>query len=218
MKKALLGLIIGTAVMFTARSAHAFGLGLYGTGHYGTTNWGSESGSVYGGGGGFVLDTCLARNSIFNYRMSLGADYRSEDIDVGLETTRLHLVNYFGFGVVRTKVLRLWLGPQFTVGGEFGDGAWAFMVGTGVALGLNFNIGDTLTISLTGGGRFEGGPTMYTRSGKEETFREFLITRDPTVFSIPNNNEKDIYSGGWGISGHAELAFIFRVGGDKYGR
>ena len=59
----------------------------------------------------FVLDTAVARNTVFNYRLNLGYEkFESKDADLDMES--IIVDNTFGFAAFRNKVVRLWLGPQ----------------------------------------------------------------------------------------------------------
>ena len=71
-----------------------------------------------GGHFGFILDTNLARDSVFNYRLNvgLGALDAEDDFGTALELGGVTVDNTFGFGVVRSKSFRLWIGPQIRIG------------------------------------------------------------------------------------------------------
>ena len=78
-------------------------------------------------GGGLVVDTCLAQDKLFNYRLHLGYDYIAMDLksrSAGIyeaKFNRINIFNNFGFGIVRNKLLRFWIGPQLGLRCQFGD-------------------------------------------------------------------------------------------------
>lgn len=139
-------------VIALSSSLFAFGFGLYGDFHGGKT-WAAGT-DHFAGGGGLVMDTNLAYDRVFNYRMELGAGYMSLG-DVG-DSLAINWVHYFGLGVVRTKTVRFWLGPLFTVVG-LADGVTGIMGGMGFAMGVNINVGEHVSFCITGSGRFVGG-------------------------------------------------------------
>ncbi len=148
---------------------------------------GEGSGSAYGGS--FIFDTAVAQNTLFNYRANLAIqavqgdtnDNENSDIKNETEGMRYSLWNSFGFGVVRTKSVRFWLGP--TLGIHYVDadtttsrpdfmpflyGASYILLPTeskvkksdngfgaslGFVLGLNINMGSVFTLGLDGGVR-----------------------------------------------------------------
>lgn len=158
--------------VFLASSAMAVGIGFY-TGYgKGSTDWeidddwntydlNAESERV---GFGFVLDTAVAKDRIFNYRLKLGYEDRIDKFDDGDKVKLKGFVwsNAFGFGVVRTPVFRLWLGPQLDVSYYKGhpEGYDNFDIrlvgiGFGPVIGANINIGSVVTLSLDGGFQFK---------------------------------------------------------------
>jgi len=108
-------------------------------------------------GFGFVLDTAVAKNSLFNYQLNFVFDKweSSDPTGAGPNTVDVDMFvfnNSFGFGIVRTEGFRFWFGPEIRVG--WGDGAWGAndfdMVGFGVgwAAGFNFHVSDGLSLAL----------------------------------------------------------------------
>ncbi|MBN2160891.1 MAG: hypothetical protein JW807_15990 [Spirochaetes bacterium] len=207
-------------VLFSVRTSpvHAFGVGLFADFDGGKMIWDGYGAEFMNYGGGFVMDTNLASDQVFNYRLefsfsNLRTPYNAEEIDIlstmlawSLLGTPLIInktvtkhensllmstVHYFGFGVVRSKSVRFWLGPQLTIGGMLTN-LTGLYTGFGFAMGLNFNIGDVFTLAFTGSGRFLGGARFYTYNGVTYT------------------------TGGYGGDGMVTVAFIFRVPGDTY--
>lgn len=120
-------------------------------------------------GGGFVFDTAVAKDQLFNYRLDLGYDaFRSKDrLDgTALSTLRGWVIsNAFGFGIARTGGFRLWLGPEIRLAWHSGARNERVMpwneqeydllsAGIGPALGMNINFPGRLTISVKAGYQF----------------------------------------------------------------
>ncbi len=147
--------------------AHAFGLGGYASIGGGTAEYEAES-----AGGttevdldsvikefGFVMDTNLAMDRLFNYRVNLG--YQMVEHENGASPIELEgfvLNQDFGFAVMRNRNLRLWLGPELQLSYLSGEidinPNWditLYGVGLGPVVGMNFNIGRSLTLGLKGG-------------------------------------------------------------------
>jgi len=192
---------IGIGGSFTAGAAKVYWVSGAGTGE--------GNGSAYGGS--LVFDTAVAHDSLFNYRanfaiQALESDTESGDIKYKTEGMRFALYNSFGFGVVRTKSIRLWLGPQFGVHYIDADttktmpdftivrigASYVTMpteskkksedngggISLGFVLGVNFNIGPTLTLGLDGGGRaFVTGNNTGANAGPEGFVNVSVIFR-----------------------------------------
>jgi len=221
MKKTIIVLVVFiTIIGLRTVPAHAVGFGLYGNFDGGKMIWEGYGAEFMNYGGGFVLDTNLASDNVFNYRLEFGfsnlrTPYQAEELDAlttilfwrllgsSLPTpfykdvTKhenslvMSTVHYFGFGVVRTKNVRFWLGPQLTIAGMLTN-LTGLIAGMGFAMGLNINIGDTFTLSFVGSGRFLGG------------------------FRVYKYNETHKTAGGYGGDGMATVSFIFRIPGDTY--
>ena len=182
--------------MLFAQSAFAFGIGGYV--NFGAGNvefeesWDAEDpwarlkneGDVTFYGFGFLLDTAVAKNRVFNYRLQVGYEDAEFDIDTvvnretgadisnfvadfKLDVDQIVFDNTFGFGIVRKENLRLWFGPQIRVGYISGNGDLTDISGTRLELdfdgvifgfapvvGANFNFSNNLTLGLDLGYRF----------------------------------------------------------------
>ncbi len=108
-------------------------------------------------GFGFVLDTAVAKDSLFNYQLNFVFDSweSSEPTGGGPNTIDIDMFvfnNAFGFGIVRTEGFRFWFGPEIRIG--WGDGAFGtdeidvFGIGFGLAAGFNFHISDNMSLAL----------------------------------------------------------------------
>lgn len=167
-----------------------------GLGFYGTTGSGSGSYSLDEVGGttdegdvdikqmgyGFVLDTAVAKNQVYNYRLNFGieevdSDYKPESTSqvYPWELDRYVLTQDFGFAFFKREFVRLWVGPElklsYATGQEAADPtveAWLFGVGVGPVLGANFNFGPVFTLGLKGGYLFEGYAGQLSEPGVED--------------------------------------------------
>jgi len=195
--------------------AMAVGLGLYFNFGNGSTdgdveaqfedNWDdytfeySYEGDTKHFGWGFVLDTAVAKNKVFNYRLNIGYEKFSdewqdidkiealEDYDWKMNMEGIVLDNIFGFGVLRTKSVRMWLGPQvrlayFTgkieVDGEEDEDFdnKLFGIGIGPVIGININAGNAVTPAFTFGclyTHYSGKGTYH--SGYDEFEQDYSI-------------------------------------------
>lgn len=147
---------------------------------------------------GFVFDTAVAKNKVFNYRLKLGYSQDTYKYDYGINSRYNHdakatlkgvaLENTFGFAIVRTAPFRLWIGPQLhlsyrstdnlEVDGEKVDlSAWSVGMGIAPVLGANFNIGPVVTLGVElgylvfiGPGQSEEKSAYYGSSEWDTTF------------------------------------------------
>jgi hypothetical protein len=195
------------AAPFTYSNTSAMGLGLYIEGSGGSLDdWEVDTpfgdidldGDSEKGILGFVLDTAVAKDTLFNYRLNLGiggfvADF--DQIDEDLEMGGVVLDNTFGFGVVRTDTVRLWLGPQIRIAyytGEFEDSDFGMdivEVGLAPVLGLNLHVGQTVTFSFSAGYRISG-------------------------YAGEDDDSNDVEGTGEEFFGN--IGLIFRLAGDSY--
>jgi hypothetical protein len=170
--KKIIGWIVsfGMVVGFGVSSASAAGFGLYGS--YGS---GSATGQIdylisptvdfdadtKHQGGGFVLDTAVAKDSLFNYQLNLGYDEFESKVANATEKLKLSgvkVANDFGFAMVRSRQVRLWMGPEIMLawpnGSINGVRYDLFGYGVGPVLGMNFNIPGTTTFTVKVGYQF----------------------------------------------------------------
>jgi len=104
---------------------------------------------------GFAFDTNIGKDSLFNYRLGLEMSKEEIDSSDGHSCTdncdfgtRYNIVNTFGFGVLRTQTVRLWVGPRINIAGDaYTDDdnnnfkRAGFEVGIAPAVGINVNLG-----------------------------------------------------------------------------
>jgi len=103
---------------------------------------------------GFVWDTAVATDRLFNYRMAVGWEWFEEhDEHSGLTepVDGLLIQNHFGAGIHRSKAARVWVGPEVDVG-FYGDEA-PFGLGVGMAAGVNFHVNDQMSVGFVLGVR-----------------------------------------------------------------
>jgi hypothetical protein len=167
-------------------------------------------------GGGLVIDTNCAGVKLFNYRFMAGYDVLfSKRPGVG-KMGRVNLINTFGFGIFRSELVRLWLGPQlgiFYLSGRNSYPATMYYisscyeleqsmmgVGLGMTLGINFNPGEYVTISLEGGMRY----TVYYGIQSE---KQFIYSYYIPLLSFTNNH----WAPSSGYEGYGCLSVMYRV-------
>lgn len=173
MKKRIMirGFFVLIVLVFFASNAHAIGFGFNLTGGGGSTDWEAnhEWDSSWDfdfdtddkrGGIGFIFDTAVAKDTLFNYRLNIGSEAVDYETDGGgtFETTGWFMAHDFGFGIVRKGRLRLWVGPEVRLSYSEGEmdinKDWemnVFSIGVGPVVGLNVNFGKTLTLALKAG-------------------------------------------------------------------
>ncbi len=136
----------------------------------------------------------------------------------------------FGFGVLRTQIVRLWLGPELSVSGMIDKTfnvkrLWGIRGGLGLILGLNINPGDLVTLSFTASGRAE---YAYRCS----SYKKYSISYTTTTMTPPGTmpfpaimpygdeksrpvSKKGLKDKGFRFGGQLNVAILFRVG-DNY--
>lgn len=158
---------------------------------------------------GFALDTRMARRGFFNYRLGLG--YERINYNPEAEEDHFHSVYYldntFGFGIVKTRFLRLWMGPQIRLAyfsfkenysGTYGSSEYkenGFGIGIGPVIGANFNFGSVVSICLDLGYRF----STHGGTGKATWDYNGITESAETDFTLGQN-------------GHfINISFFFRI-------
>lgn len=203
----ILALIFGMSSLAT--NAMAFGLGFNLSGGGGSTEWDPEVSAINfdtddsRGSVGFVLDTTVAKNFIFNYRLNIGSesvDYEREDGSGTYETKGWFMAHDFGFAIIRKKHIRLWAGPEIRWSYTEGEQDTnkdiemrALALGIGPVVGLNLNFGKRLTLA------FKAGALAMTYDGALES----------KFFGVESDIE------GEGSYSFVNVGLIFRLG-DEY--
>jgi hypothetical protein len=108
---------------------------------------------------GLSFDSNIGKDRLFNYRLGLefmkqkldtvNGDGCVEDCDFG---TRFNMVHTFGFGVLRTQTVRLWIGPRLNIAydSDTGDNGYervGFEFGIAPAVGINVNLGRVVSLA-----------------------------------------------------------------------
>jgi hypothetical protein len=223
----------------SSNGLYALGVGGYAAGNGGISSlrMGEAKSNVqYGLEAGFILDTAVGLNQLFNYRLGVGYENTMKSGNAFFDRFSIHRVavsNTFGYAFVRSKYLRVWMGPQIELACQFNksnnmtrdifplpfppsntmplliskkstDFA-IFSLGFGAVLGININTNSPFSIS------FEIGINACLGIGPyKETNKECII--GPGVF-MPNLNPS--YSRNTSFSrvdAFTRLSFIYRVG------
>jgi hypothetical protein len=108
---------------------------------------------------GLAFDSNIGKDSLFNYRLGLevmkqeldtvNGDACVDDCDFG---TRFNMVHTFGFGVLRTQTVRLWVGPRINIAydSDTGDNGYeriGFEFGIAPSVGINVNLGRVVSLA-----------------------------------------------------------------------
>lgn len=232
-KKLMLFILAGVLVMTAASDAMAVGIGVYGTigggkmqHDYSTNEMIAPARSTdFAIGGGIILDTNLASNKLFNYRLKIGGEKYTCSRESDIDMARVHVDNIFGFGIVRMKQIRWWIGPQ--VGGFYATNldekgykpylCMEFPFGfigrlkelkyggfdIGAATGLNINLGKYFTIGIEGGFKYDFAWGTQKRIDSLDIFSSLVF-----------NVEDDMKLNGWEL--YAQFSIMFRFGGDNF--
>ena len=146
--------LIGTAQAYAVGLGFSFGAG--------TEEWEDDlehQGDREISNVGFLVDTAVARNKIFNYRFTfLKEDNKADSGLLKLDMEGYAMTHDFGFGVLRTKHVRLWVGPQLKA--SFYDDLYSnnlgrkvsgdvFGFGIGPVMGVNVHLPQVVTFSFS---------------------------------------------------------------------
>ena len=129
---------------------------------------------------GVLYDSAPSRDKLFSYRMTLGFDIASTQLegirfnnalipglgstlstlfgDVDADGYGFSTTHTFAFGLLRTDLLRWWIGPgiglhfnYYDLGGLLDLKSANLSVGGGGETGVNVHLGDAMSIALSGG-------------------------------------------------------------------
>lgn len=181
----------------TASESRAFGLGPYLSLHQGSAEFdeGREFDPEYTGVG-IVLDTAVAKPSVFNYRLNLGYEEWGGDFDdMDIEGSSVVLDNTFGFKLMSNRIMRLWMGPQLhlsygqadipagTSTFTYDDSTDFVGIGIGAVLGANFHL-PVVSIAPTLGFRYQHNASdtveTTTYSNGSYSYESFDMSYDET--------------------------------------
>jgi hypothetical protein len=168
------------------KPVHSFGLGAFIEGGGGGTfylmpGFDDRNSGQFFIGGGFIFDTAVSTNTLFNYRACFAYNWTRATAYTPPEyylvskiippdnqdLNQIKLINSFGFGLIRNETMRLWLGPQLNFFYTWGDttilgryGTWNINrkdtmsiggVGFGFVLGVNFNFTGLVSLATEAG-------------------------------------------------------------------
>jgi hypothetical protein len=129
-------------------------------------------------GNDLVVDTAVAKNRLFNYRLNIACDSGTAYRDflssrISYTVNRLMWSNTFGFGLVRSRFMRVWAGPQLSLSYEFANKDNRVFRNLifhkiGPVIGANIHTGEFTTISIEMG--FRTGFGLDLRKSGYNTF------------------------------------------------
>lgn len=105
-----------------------------------------------------VMDTAVAKDRLFNYRLTIECTNftRWEErlfSSRSYQVNRLLWANTFGFGIIRTHLMRIWAGPQVALSYEFKNRDRAILgsaiyTTVGPVVGANLNTWENVTLGF----------------------------------------------------------------------
>ena len=185
-------------ILFYSSSLYASGRGFNIPISLGNMDYELYDSDVRYGGIGYIYDSNLAGNKLFNYRMNISFEYFEHlysyynfniynpqtgessyyKVSGRHKVARLLSDHSFGLGIIKSSSFRYWISPNLRFG-FIGADNLGMTIGTGITFfGLNFNIGSK--VSLT----FETS-YLYNR----DLFFEHISSR--TYFNGLSNFEKE---------------------------
>jgi opacity protein-like surface antigen len=166
MKKLNVLITVACLLVWLAPDAMATGFGFYGTFGKGTIkldNWERSNADPDDSpredtefvGAGMVLDSAVALNRVFNYRLNVGYEKLKVDFDLpaneinlpetGLDQLESIVIDQdFGLAVYRSDLTRIWFGPELRVFFSHDE----LGMGIGPVLGINLHTGREATVAL----------------------------------------------------------------------
>jgi hypothetical protein len=215
-------LVLLCALAATNASAAGFGLYVGTAPEVGRFDIRADPGTEWNFSGGLLIDSNVARNRLFNYRLALGYQYTYLDLNppfLGFEGDEGHGLSInqsFGFGLVRSRRFRIWAGPALRIAGSHHSGQWrldpwlpggyirvsmpaylTIQVGIGPELGINLHTGKFGSITLSGG---------------------YQVTYDLKIWTT-GRSTRDLRGHTLSSGAHivfANLGFLFRTPGDVF--
>lgn len=199
-KQVMVILAVAAALLFSNTSAHAFGMGFWVSTGEKTSDWTWNntrmSSNMEHNDMGITLDTNLAKEKLFNYRLEFG----KAEVDItpffdqggNMEADGLVMNHAFGFGMQITPLLRFWFGPELrftwvdgTLNNDPNVDLDLFGFGVGATIGLNVNLPGPLTIGIKGGYSMMN----YAGEGQYDTgvgysWRDYDIDQDLTYVTV----------------------------------
>ncbi|MCI5222289.1 MAG: hypothetical protein D3924_06345 [Candidatus Electrothrix sp. AR4] len=148
---------------------------------------------------GFVLDTAPTDQLFFNYRLNIGFEGQEieDDFNRTLDVNGVIFENVFGFAFVQRQDFRWWAGPLVHIGINSGDRNTHddagipykdeyefFQFGFGGITGVNFKVGDHVTLAPSIGFRFfaVSGTGTLTNLNTNVEYEEDLLGGSTSCF------------------------------------
>lgn len=153
----------------------------------------------------------------YTARMFQTRYYRAKDM---VKPYSIDLSEAFGFGVVRTPVVRFWLGPEYVLK-LITTGSKRYLsvsTGLGLVLGLNINLGSLITLTFSGSCRalYSFRYTEYTTIDTSDFVPGSFTPPLPVPYVLPDPRVKTHdQDNGIGVSGVLNIGVLFRIN-DQY--
>ena len=159
----------------------------------------------YGTGIGVVIDTNVAKEKTFGYRLAL--EYTASDLHstgresvTSLRRNKFDIVNTFAFGVVQEPNFKWWVGPRINIqwvktsGGDVSyQNSWGF--GVAAATGVNYKVAKRVALAtdieyhgnmMFGGESYQDDFSVFFGTTTGATVRFYLLfvfEEEPKVLS-----------------------------------
>jgi len=155
-------------VILLCLRAEAIDFGLYGSLGSGTADW--KGSTIFSGyqsyqmrsrltGAGCMIDTAVAPEGLFNYRLNAGYEalvFKSRDAPRSIRMNSLVVDQDFGFAIQEPGTKhRIWIGPELRVAYARGRSSLSTserftMIGLGLgpAIGVNIRLADSFPVSF----------------------------------------------------------------------
>ncbi len=154
----LLILIFLISFAIFSKQAYATGIGPFI--YFGGSNvemQGMKKTGTMGLGAGLLVDTSVARDKLFNYRLNLSYTY--DFYNASLHLAKMN--HAFGLGVYRTNRMRIWFGPQLGLGYIYGevknDTVRTYSLANlyiGFVCGVNIHLNQVISLAIDAGYNF----------------------------------------------------------------
>jgi len=161
MKKTVMGLAV--AAMLSPMMLQAGGIGVYipysigqkTTGTFysssGTNDYSLDENIENKAGIGLAFTSNLGKEKMFAY--TLGLEYTNPKFENWQDSaTKIGIINTFGFGVYRSDIIKLWIGPRLNLGYEtYDSNGYSYSgleIGIAPATGINVNLPGNVSITF----------------------------------------------------------------------
>lgn len=213
---------------------YALGIGAYSKSSIG---YSSLSRLDYTMGFGLILDTAVAKPTRFNYRLNLGYETyatRSQDFFTEKSWHRVVMNNTFGYALFVNEYFRVWMGPRFSLACQFdvahAEPDYSFLnpflisetpsrdvrtyilgiTSLGVMVGMNANIGDTVTLSIESG--LSGGMSLgIMRRKSYYKCYNYMPPFGPGLIIVPSKASHDELTNGF-AEFQVQVSVLCRIG------